>query len=65
MNLHRQQVEEEQRAGYVRALLEERRGHLNDPARVEAINAELTRMGHKATAPAERAETRRRRGVRT
>jgi hypothetical protein len=50
----------EQRAAYIRGLLEERHGAeiYDKPERVKAIDAELARMGHEAKAPAKRAETR-------
>ena len=51
----------EQKADYIRALLEERRGCVgrdDREARLEAIDAELTRMGHRAATPRARAETR-------
>lgn len=48
----------EQRADYVRGLLEERLAHAGDKDRVAAIDAELRRMGHEAAPPAKRASTR-------
>ena len=50
----------EQIAAYIAALLEERRGYerAGDDAAVAGVDAELERVGHKAKAPAKRAERR-------
>lgn len=50
----------EQEAAYIAALLREREGRRidEDDDAVAAIDAELKRMGHKASAPAKRAEKR-------
>jgi hypothetical protein len=66
MKVYWQKIEEGRRADYVRALLEERRGvetRGDDPPRLAAIDAELARMGHEATAPAKRAETHEHKGA--
>ena len=50
----------EQEAAYIAALLRERAGlEINeDEEALAAVDAELKRMGHKASAPAKRAEKR-------
>lgn len=51
---------EEDRANTIRALLRERVGYetAGKQDRVDAVNAELSRLGHTATAPQKRAEKR-------
>ena len=50
----------EQTKAYIEALLRERAGLLinGDEEGVAAVDAELRRVGHKASAPAKRAEKR-------
>jgi len=50
----------EQRAAQIRALLEERRGHVlyNRPDRVKDVDEQLRNLGHSAATPATRAEKR-------
>lgn len=50
----------EQEAAYIAGLLRERAGReqMGDEASVKVIDAELRRVGHKASAPAKRAEKR-------
>lgn len=50
----------EQEQAYIAALLREREGRRleEDEDALAAIDAELKRMGHKASAPAKRAEKR-------
>jgi hypothetical protein len=59
------QVEEGQRANYIRGLLEERRGAVMHERKDQskAIDAELGRMGHETATPAKRAETREHKGA--
>lgn len=51
---------EEDRADRIKALLRERAGYeqRGNQARVDAVNAELTRLGHGASAPQKRADKR-------
>lgn len=51
---------EEDRADMIRALLRERAGYetAGKQDRVAAVNAELSRLGHTASAPQTRAEKR-------
>jgi hypothetical protein len=53
-------VTDEQKAEYIKSLLEERRYCVrwNEEDRVKAIDAELKKAGHEAAAPAKRAESR-------
>jgi hypothetical protein len=53
-------VNDEQKAEYIKSLLEERRYCVrwNEEERVKAIDAELRKAGHEANAPAKRAESR-------
>jgi hypothetical protein len=48
----------EQTAEYIRALLEERRGYeaFGNAAGIAEVDAELSRVGHKAKTPRKRAE---------
>jgi hypothetical protein len=50
----------EQRSDTIRALLDERRGHVlyNRPDRVKDVDEELRRLGHDAAPAHERAERR-------
>lgn len=50
----------EQRANYIAALLEEKRGYeiKGDAARVADVDAELRAIGHEGATPAARAEKR-------
>jgi len=50
----------EQRSETIKALIEERRGHVfhNRTDRVTDVDAELCRLGHDAGTPAQRAEKR-------
>jgi hypothetical protein len=53
-------VNDEQKADYIKSLLEERRycERWNETDRVKAIDAELKKAGHQGAAPAKRAESR-------
>jgi len=53
-------VNDEQKADYIKSLLEERRycERWNETDRVNQINAELRKVGHDAKGPAKRAESR-------
>lgn len=51
---------DEERAGKIRALLEERAGYVQrgQSERAAQVDAELARIGHQAAKPVERAEKR-------
>lgn len=51
---------DEQKADYIKSLLEERRycERWGQDERVKDINAELRKVGHQSTTPAKRAESR-------
>jgi hypothetical protein len=53
-------VNDEQKAEYIKSLLEERRycQRWNETDRVKAIDAELKKAGHEGAVPAKRAESR-------
>jgi hypothetical protein len=53
-------VNDDQKADYIKSLLEERRycERWNETERVKAIDAELKKAGHEGAAPAKRAESR-------
>jgi hypothetical protein len=52
----RQQMNNEQKKAYIAALLYERQGYerYGDKAALDAVDAELARVGHEAKAPAQR-----------
>jgi hypothetical protein len=53
-------VNDEQKADYIKSLLEERRycERWNETDRLKAIDTELKKAGHEGAAPAKRAESR-------
>jgi hypothetical protein len=53
-------VTSEQRAAYIKGLLDERAGYekRGDTDRVNEVNEQLRRLGHDAETPAKRAERR-------
>ena len=54
------QMTDQERAGKIRALLEERRGYVlrGEQSRVDLVDKALRDMGHEGTPPVKRAETR-------